>query len=42
MLDHPTLDHLKALRFDGTAEAFAELRMRDATANSATPNGLAS
>ena len=30
MLDHPTLDHLKALRLDGMAEAFAELQAQDA------------
>ncbi len=29
MLDHPTLDHLKALRLDGMAEAFAELQAQD-------------
>ena len=33
MLDHPTLDHLKALRLDGMAEAFAELQMQDAAAD---------
>ena len=33
MLDHPTLDHLKALRLDGMAEAFVELQAQDATAN---------
>jgi len=32
MLDHPTLHHLKALRLDGMAEAFAELQMQDAVA----------
>ena len=26
MLNHPTRDHLKALRLDGMAEAFAELQ----------------
>ena len=33
MLDHPTRDHLKALRLDGMAEAFAELQVQDAAAN---------
>ena len=33
MLDHPTLDHLKALRLDGMVEAFAELQVQDATAD---------
>jgi hypothetical protein len=33
MLDHPTLDHLKALRLDGMAEAFADVQMRDAAAD---------
>ena len=33
MLDHPTLDHLKALRLDGMAEAFAELQAQDAAAD---------
>lgn len=32
MLDHPTLHHLKGLRLDGMAEAFAELQMQDAAA----------
>ncbi len=32
MLNHPTLDHLKALRLDGMAEAFAELQRQDSTA----------
>lgn len=32
MLDHPTLHHLKALRLDGMAEAFAELQMQDRAA----------
>ncbi len=30
MLDHPTLDQLKALRLDGMAEAFTELQAQDA------------
>ena len=29
MLDHPTLDHLRALRLDGMAEAFCELQSQD-------------
>ena len=29
MLTHPTLDHLRALRLDGMAEAFAELQAQD-------------
>jgi len=33
MLTHPTLDHLKALRLDGMAEAFAELETQDGTAD---------
>ncbi len=33
MLDHPTLDQLKALKLDGMAEAFAELQARDGTAD---------
>jgi DNA replication protein DnaC len=33
MLPHPTLDHLKALRLDGMAEAFAELQAQDAAAD---------
>jgi len=33
MLNHPTLDHLKALRLDGMAEAFAELQMQDSAAD---------
>ena len=33
MLDHPTLDHLKALRLDGMAEAFAELQAQDSAAD---------
>jgi DNA replication protein DnaC len=33
MLDHPTLHHLKALRLDGMAEAFAELQMQDRAAD---------
>jgi len=33
MLDHPTLDHLKALRLDGMAQAFAKLQMQDAAAD---------
>jgi len=32
MLTHPTLDHLKTLRLDGMAEAFADLEARDGTA----------
>lgn len=32
MLNHPTLDHLKALRLDGMAEAFAELQRQDSAA----------
>ncbi len=32
MLNHPTLDQLKALKFDGMAEAFAELETQDGTA----------
>jgi DNA replication protein DnaC len=30
MLDHPTLDQLRALRLDGMAEAFTELQAQDA------------
>ena len=33
MLDHPTLDHLKALRLDGMAEAFCELQSQDGAAD---------
>ncbi len=33
MLNHPTLDQLKTLKFDGMAEAFAELETQDGTAN---------
>ncbi|PHR22894.1 MAG: AAA family ATPase [Hoeflea sp.] len=33
MLDHPTLDRLKALRLDGMAEALAELQAQDAVAD---------
>lgn len=33
MLNHPTLDQLKALKFDGMAEAFAELETHDGTAS---------
>jgi len=33
MLDHPTLHHLKGLRLDGMAEAFAELQMQDRAAD---------
>ncbi len=29
MLDHPTLDQLRALRLDGMAEAFTELQAQD-------------
>ncbi|TCP39425.1 IS21-like element helper ATPase IstB [Rhodovulum marinum] len=29
MLDHPTLNHLRALKLDGMAEAFAELQRQD-------------
>ena len=32
MLTHPTLDHLKALRLDGMAEAFCELQSQDGAA----------
>ena len=32
MLDHPTLNHLRALKLDGMAEAFAELQRQDAAA----------
>ena len=32
MLTHPTLDQLKALKFDGMAEAFTELETQDGTA----------
>ena len=31
MLNHPTIDHLKALKLDGMAEAFVELSGQDAT-----------
>lgn len=31
MLTHPTLDQLKALKFDGMAEAFVELQTQDGT-----------
>ena len=31
MLTHPTLDHLRALRLDGMAEAFTELQTQDAS-----------
>jgi len=33
MLNHPTLDQLKALKFDGMAEAFAELETQDGSAS---------
>jgi DNA replication protein DnaC len=33
MLTHPTLDHLKTLRLDGMAEAFADLQIQDAAAD---------
>lgn len=33
MLDHPTLDRLKALRLDGMAEVLAELQAQDAAAD---------
>ncbi|UYP68414.1 IS21-like element helper ATPase IstB [Thalassobacter stenotrophicus] len=33
MLNHPTLDHLKTLRLDGMAEAFAEMQTQDGTAD---------
>jgi len=33
MLAHPTLDHLKAMRLDGMAEAFADLQVQDAAAD---------
>ena len=33
MLTHPTLDQLKALKFDGMAEAFTELETQDGTAS---------
>ena len=33
MLNHPTLDQLKALKLDAMAEAFGELETPDATAN---------
>ncbi|MFT5062627.1 MAG: DNA replication protein DnaC, partial [Polaromonas sp.] len=32
MLNHPTLDQLRGLKFDGMAEAFAELETQDSTA----------
>lgn len=32
MLDHPTLNHLRALKLDGMAEAFAELQRQDGAA----------
>ena len=31
MLNHPTLDQLRALKFDGMAEAFVELQTQDGT-----------
>ena len=31
MLDHPTIDQLKALKLDGMAEAFVELASQDAS-----------
>lgn len=33
MLNHPTRDHLKALRLDGMVEAFAELQAQDSVAD---------
>ena len=33
MLTHPTLDHLKPLKLDGMAEAFAEMNSQDGTAD---------
>lgn len=41
MLDHPTLDQLKALRLDGMAEAFTELQAQDATGDLAHAEWLA-
>jgi hypothetical protein len=33
MLTHPTLDQVKALKLDGMAEAFIELRSQDQAAD---------
>ena len=33
MLNHPTLENLKAMKLDGMAEAFAELEGQDGTAD---------
>ncbi len=41
MLDHPTLDQLKALRLDGMAEAFTELQAQDAAGDLTHPEWLA-
>ena len=41
MLTHPTLDQLRQMKLDGMAEAFVDLQAQDATADLATPNGLA-
>ncbi|MBA3587569.1 IS21-like element helper ATPase IstB [Methylibium sp.] len=41
MLDHPTLDQLKALRLDGMAQAFTELQAQDAAGDLAHAEWLA-
>ena len=41
MLDHPTLDQLRALRLDGMAEAFTELQAQDAAGDLTHPEWLA-
>jgi DNA replication protein DnaC len=41
MLDHPTLDQLRALRLDGMAEAFTELQAQEAAGDLTHPEWLA-
>lgn len=41
MLNHPTLDQLRTLKFDGMAQAFAELETQDGTADLAHAEWLA-
>jgi DNA replication protein DnaC len=40
MLDHPTLDQLKALRLDGMADAFTELQAQEAAGDLTHPEWL--
>src|SRR5258708_32617539 len=41
MLNHPTIDQLRALRLDGMAEAFVELQSQDAVRDLAPAEWLA-